>query len=202
MREQQKNKKKFIEGFKDMICKSQYRGLLKISKEQLGELIKEGLVDPIASKYNNWFRVLIGTIPMEMVEGKPGHYKVVSGGNIGAFLRHYNWKCDNRNVYTCGAITGKSIKIERVILNYCKYGYFKDADLDKAAHHMWFRMCALAGMLKSLDPQVHADGHKRIGYYDRSQIIEIKSVTDFQFFVSEIDRVSSILAQRQFSLEF
>jgi hypothetical protein len=203
MRKQQINKQLFVQSLKHLFCYgSRYRGLVKIRKENLDSLIEAGLVERVGSRYNSWIRVLIGRNPIELVKVKPEHYKVVSGGDIGAFLRNYNWKCDEKNVYTCGAVSGKRVMIERVILNFVKYGYFKQADLDKAAHHMWFRFCALACMLKSLDQQVHADGHKEIGYYDRAQVIEIKSITDLQFLVSEIDRVSQILAKKLFSLEF
>lgn len=199
----QKNKKIFIKPFKHLIDKNGLNSLNYIDKECMVDLLHEGDIERIDADYNTWYKVnILQDVKIELLEVKPDYYKFVSGGTIGSFLRHYEWKYDGKNVYTCTAITSKKVIIERVLLNFCKYGYFKIADIDKAAHHMWFRFCALADMLISLPQSDHLDGHKKVGNYDRGQSLRIETVSDFRYVISEIEKVYAILLSKQFSLEF
>lgn len=199
----QKNKRNFIKPFKHLIDENGLNSLNYINKNVVVGLTNSGDIQKIPAPYNTWYKVnILQDVRIELLEVKPDYYKFVSGGTIGSFLRNYEWKYDGKNVYTCTAITSKKVIIERVLLNFCKYGYFKIADIDKAAHHMWFRFCALADMLISLPQSDHMAGHKKVGNYDRGQSLRIETVSDFRYVISEIAKAHEILLTKKFSLEF
>jgi len=197
------NKKEFIKPFKNMIKENGENGLVYIPKECILELQKLSRIKKLSTPDNIWYKVNYDCIAkIELLEAEPDYYKIVSGGRIGKFLQHYKWKYDGKNVYCCSMITGKNVKIERAILNYLRYGYLKNADLNDAAHHMWFRFCALAETLKNVSKQVHLDNHRKIGNYDRGQSIEILTVADFDYFISVVDDITNLLQNKIFSIEF
>lgn len=203
MLESQKNKKEFLKPFKDMINENGDKGLLFIPKECIVELEQQNKITKLPTTENNWYDVRYDCLTkINMIEVEPDYYKIVSGGKIGQFLHHYKWNYDGKNVYCCSLITGKKVMIERVILNYLKYGYLKNVELDKAAHHMWFRFCALAEALKSMDRVAHLQNHKRIGNYNRGQCVQILTVTDFDYFISVVDETCNLLQHKVFSIEF
>lgn len=203
MTKTQRNKKKFIKPFRGMITRNGKNGLVYIPKECIVELINEKILVEIQNTKNRWYIVKLRCeAEINLLEVEPDFYKIVSGGKIGRFLQHYQWKYDEKNVYCTSITTGKNVRIERVILNYQRYGYFKYAHTDEAAHHMWFRFCALEGMLKSLPEQAHLAGHSNIGNYDRGQSVKISTVADFQYFISVIEQYRIFLKNKQFSIEF
>ena len=203
MLKSQKNKREFIKPFAGMINKNGENGLVHISKVCIVELEQNNKIKKLQTPNNNWYKVNYScSTKINLLEAEPDYYKVVNGGEIGEFLRHYKWCYDGKNVYGCSIIMGKKVMIERVILNYQKYGYFKNAELEKETHHKWFRFCALAGTLKSMDKVVHLQNHQKIGNYDRGQSIEILTASDFDYFISVVDEAYNVLQHKIFSMEF
>lgn len=203
MLKSQKNKREFIKPFAGMINKNGENGLVHISKACIVELEQNNKIKKLQTPNNNWYKVNYScSTKINLLEAEPDYYKVVNGGEIGEFLRHYKWCYDGKNVYGCSIIMGKKVMIERIILNYQKYGYFKNAELEKETHHMWFRFCALAGTLKSMDKVVHLQNHQKIGNYNRGQSIEILTASDFDYFISVVDEAYNVLQHKIFSMEF
>lgn len=203
MLKSQKNKREFIKPFAGMINKNGENGLVHISKACIVELEQNNKIKKLQTPNNNWYKVNYScSTKINLLEAEPDYYKVVNGGGIGKFLRHYKWYYDGKNVYCCSIIKGKKVMIERIILNYQKYGYFKNAELEEETHHMWFRFCALAGTLKSMDKMVHLQNHQEIGNYDRGQSIEILTASDFDYFISVVDEAYNVLQHKIFSMEF
>lgn len=203
MLQSQKNKKEFLKPFKDMIKENGENGLIYIPKECIIDLIQKGILKNVHSNKNVWYDIeLECDIKMSLIKATPDYYKLVSGGNVGHFLQHYEWKYDGKNLYSCSIFTGRTVKIERVILNYDRYGFAKNAELEMDVHHMWFRFCALVGTLKSMSHDDHMEGHHKIGNYDRGQSVQILNVPDFQYFITEVYKAHEILQNRKFSIEF
>lgn len=200
----QKNKKEFIKPFKDMILKGDSnKGLVKVHKKCIVDLEAQGKIKKIVGKPNTWYEIQLSEeVPLCLVEIVPDYYKLVSGGKVGGFLQCFPWKYTGKNVVTSQAISGRNVNIERVVLNYTKYHYFKYADIEEDAHHMWFRFCAVQGTLKSLPKHKHWTGHKKIGNYDRAQIVEIKSDAEFEYFISVVCDKIAVLSKKTFSIEF
>lgn len=204
MNKTQKNKKAFIKPFKDMILDGDSnKGLVKIHKQCIVDLEAQGKVEKIVGKPNLWYEIkLDDEVHLCLVELEPDYYKLVSGGKVGEFLQCFPWKYTGKNVVTSQAISGRYVNIERVVLNFTKYHYFKNADIEQDAHHMWFRFCAVQGTLKSLPEYKHWAGHKKIGNYDRAQIVEIKTDTEFEYFISVVCDKINLLSKKEFSIEF
>lgn len=204
MNKTQKNKGEFIKPFKDMILDGDSnKGLVKIHKQCIVDLEAQGKVRKIVGKPNPWYEIkLADEIPLCLVELVPDYYKLVSGGKVGEFLQCFPWKYTGKNVVTSQAISGRYVNIERVVLNFTKYHYFKNVDIEEDAHHMWFRFCAVQGTLKSLPEYKHWAGHKKIGNYDRAQIVEIKTDAEFEYFVSVVCDKINLLSKKEFSIEF
>lgn len=200
----QKNKKDFLKPFKNMILKDDSnKGLIKVHKKCMADLEAQGKIKIIVGKPNTWYEIfLTEDVHLCLVEILPDYYKLVSGGKVGGFLQCFPWKYTGKNVVTSQAISGRSVNIERVILNYTKYHYFKPADIEEDAHHMWYRFCAVQGTLKSLPKDKHRAGHQKIGNYDRAQIVEIKSDAEFEYFISVVCDKIAVLSNKEFSLEF
>lgn len=203
MTKSQQNKKEFIKPFKNMIREQGENSLVYIPKECITELQQLSKIKKLPTIENNWYEVNYECFAkLSLLEVAPDYYKVVSGGRIGQFLQHYKWSYDGKNVYNCSIIAGKSVRIERAILNYQKYGYLKNVNINDATHHMWFRFCALVETLKNVSTQDHIDNHREIGNYDRGQSIEILTTTDFDYFISVIDEITILLQNKTFSIEF
>lgn len=203
MLKSQKNKKEFLKPFKDMIKENGKNGLVYIPKDCIVELEQCKKIKQLPTEENNWYAVDYDcSIELNLLEAMPDYYKIVSGGKYGQFLRRFKWRYDGKNVYTCSIVTRKKVMLERVTLNYQKYDYFKEVELDKEAHHMWFRFCALAGTLKSMERAKHIENHNRIGNYDRGQSVEILTTTDFDYFISVVDEIYNLLQNKVFSIEF
>lgn len=196
------NKETFLKPFKNMLFENGENGLNYISKECIVQLIHDGTITEVHHGNNIIYKVnFIDDIDIELMEMIPDFYKFIEGGKVGEFLRNYLWRYDGKNVYTYGAVDGKKVTLERVILNYVEYGYFKPVHLDDEAHHMWFRFCALNGMLKSLPKTEHRNGHREIGFYDRGQSLRIDTVSDFRYVLSEVVRIKKLLKNKKFSIE-
>lgn len=203
MNKTQKNKKKLIKPFKKMIYEQGENSLVYIPKSNIVELETKDIIKEIKGYDNTWYQINIDMNEgIDMIEMVPDYYKIVGGGETGQFLRHYKWKYDGKNVYCNTIITGRNVRIERVILNYEKYGYFNNININEAAHHMWFRFCAIGDMLKSIPQDVHLECHHMIGNYDRGQSLKIESVPDFQYFISRIVQFRTVLKNKKFSIEF
>ena len=187
MNKTQKNKKKLIKPFKKMIYEQGENSLVYIPKSNIVELETKDIIKQIKGSDNTWYQINIDLNDgIDMIEMVPDYYKIIDGGETGRFLRHYKWKYDGKNVYCNTIITGRNVRIERVILNYKEFGYFKNINIDEAAHHMWFRFCAIGDMLKSISKDEHLRNHIKIGNYDRGQSLKIESVADFNYFISVI----------------
>lgn len=203
MTKAQQNKKNFIKPFKNMIKEGGENSLVHIPKDCIIELEQLSKIKKLPTLENNWYEVNLDClVKLSLLEAAPDYYKVVSGGKIGQFLQHYKWNYDGKNVYCCSMIAGKNVRIERAILNYLRYGYFRNAHLKDAAHHMWFRFCALVETLKNINTQTHLNNHRKIGNYDRGQSIEILTVADFEYFISVVEEITTLLQNKTFSIEF
>lgn len=198
----QKNKRKMLKNIKDLVAIDGKKGLIHMTKTAVVALEGASYLSKLDGAHNVWY--LIPDVDMSFLEVTPDYYKLVSTDDIGQ-LDDYCWSYDGRNAVanvTNDENDRVKIGLERAVLNIEEYGVICFRDTEEDAHHMWLRCSALSDTLISMDRLRHLRSHKLIGNYERSQCIEIGSVSDFARFIQEVVRVRSELKNKMFSLEF
>lgn len=190
------------------------KGIVIIEATLLTFLKDLGLLTKIANTSGTWYEIHIGEISTQFafMEVASNRYKIVSCDDI-TELDAFRWKYDKANVYTYIANnfdeeekedTTNHIKmyLERAVLSIAKYGKVVLKDNDEAAHHMWYRFCAVESMLRSLNKQTHWAGHKITGNYSRAQCVKIETLDEFFKLMEQLIWAFNILQNREFSIEF
>lgn len=205
MNTNKKNKKAFLADIKGLINPDGANSLVQIDKSVIVELLQKDIITSLSmdGTLNQWYRIN-GAVKGEMLllEVVPDNYKIVEGGEKGSVLQQFHWWYDGKNVSTSNVMKGKSIPIEKVLLNLSRNTFFNPNDLNWDAHHMYLRSVALLGALKALNHVDHVYGHKIVGNYNRGQNIQIDTSSEFIYFITVVIKYINILKTKKFSIEY
>ena len=202
-------KKEFIKGLSCIIDDSgsgQETGVVKIDKTTLHLLLNNAYLEKMQGMRNTFYIMKMeGTkLRFALFEVAEGCFKVVLESDTPIIDKHrwYYYRRDALMQNKSPNGRWNLICLERLILDYHKYGAGEIKDSREHVHHMWYRWCAVYGMIRSYDRATHKALHKIAGNFSRSMCIRLCNETNYLLFARELEKEYGCLRTKIFCHDF